>query len=34
MKLTIEILRFENKIVFEDPELIIEEIIKTAGDKT
>ncbi len=32
--LGIEILRFENKIVFEDPELIIEEIIKAAGDKT
>jgi very-short-patch-repair endonuclease len=29
----IEILRFENKIVFENPELIIEEITKVAGDK-
>jgi very-short-patch-repair endonuclease len=31
--LGIEILRFENKIVFENPELIIEEITKVAGDK-
>ena len=34
LSLGIKILRFENKIVFEDPELIIEEIIKAVGDKT
>jgi len=34
ISLGIKILRFENKIVFEDPKLIIEQIIKAAGDKT
>ena len=34
ISLGIKILRFENKIVFEDPEMIIEEIIKVAGYKT
>ncbi len=34
ISLGIKILRFENKIVFEDPVLIIEEIIKAAGYKT